>query len=193
MGLKELVYNIGKERKVKMLCGDDGALYSFDPPETLFGFTYHAHMIPPYKPEKMLILGYGDGAIAELTRKIWGNDIEITGVDICKYDYKFTEYKIIVKDALQYVVECTESMFRKQYDYIVVDLYCSKKMPKFIFNVEFIVRLAKMSKEMISINCITDYSERLNIYSDYGFKFEKGDIIERQFVGFWSVIKNADK
>ena len=56
-------------------------IVSLKPPETAFGFTCFAHMIPPFKPEHTLLLGYGGGTVSELMRKIWGA-CKITGVDL---------------------------------------------------------------------------------------------------------------
>ena len=50
----------------------DKVIQSMIPAETLFGFTYWSHMIPPYKPKNILILGYGKGQVVDLIEKIWG-------------------------------------------------------------------------------------------------------------------------
>ena len=74
----------------------NGALMSIDPPESGFGYFVWSHLIPPFKPEHTLILGYGGGTCAELMRKIWGDQLKITGVDLEPHDYKYKEYRIKV-------------------------------------------------------------------------------------------------
>ena len=50
---------------------DKGVVQSIDPPESHFGFTYWALMIPPFKPKKILMLGCGDHTIIKLIEKIY--------------------------------------------------------------------------------------------------------------------------
>src|SRR3990167_3921622 len=82
-------------------------IVSFFHADFLWGYTYHSHCIPPFKPDNVLILGYGKGQIADLIRKIYGSDIKITGVDLVAQDYKYIEYKIKICDAYEFVKNCT--------------------------------------------------------------------------------------
>src|SRR3990167_4098370 len=121
---------------------------SISPSETLFGYTYHAHMIPPFRPESMLILGYGLGQIADLTRKIWGN-VKITGVDLVNQEFPYLEYKMHIADAYDYVCECTIGIVKTRYDYIAIDLFDGEEVPRFVFEPEFAIRLKDMTKKLI--------------------------------------------
>jgi len=168
---------------------DGETIRSVWPPETGFGFGYWSYMIPPFKPDNMLILGYGIGQVAELTRKIWGNQVKITGVDKERCDYKFIEYKIHIMDAYDFVKDCTGSAIKKRYDYIVIDLFDGGRVPAFVYWPEFAGRLSEMAKRVVSMNLpvqdiTTDF---LDCYQSYGFKFLKHDSIEANRVIFWGV------
>lgn len=173
----------------------DGALYSIDPPETLFGYTYHAHMIPPFKPESTLILGYGQGQIAHLMRKIWGSGVKITAVDIEKYPSKFIEYKTKTMDAYEYVKDCTGSILKTRFDYICVDIWNGLKVPDFVLDVEFAVRLKQMAKKLVCINILQSNMRKINnTFENYGgFKLDRGVPVEANCVMWWSVPVEEDE
>lgn len=166
-----------------------GVLYSIDPPETLFGFTYHAHMIPPFKPEHTLILGYGAGQIASLMRMIWGAAIKITAVDNDKYDHKYVEFKMHLMDGWLFMKDCTSGIFKKKFDYVCVDMWREDKVPDILFTAEFAVRLREMSKRLISINVPKCDMFRLKkSIEDYGgLTFERGDLVGDNVVLWWSL------
>lgn len=168
---------------------DDGALHSIEPPETLFGATYFAHMIPPFKPSHTLMLGYGWGTVAELMRKIYGNDLKITAVDIIGYQKvdAYIEYKMEVADAKDYVWDSTDSVIKRMFDYVAIDLWDGKEVPNFIFHTEFVVRLREMAKRMICLNIPAVDVKKLKSYLDYGFKFERFVPIEGNSVQWWSI------
>ena len=86
----------------------EGSIASLEPSESLFGYTYHGHMVPPFMPESMLILGYGEGTIANLTRKVWGLGLKVTGVDIGQISPKFIEYEMVDGDAFAFVKDCAD-------------------------------------------------------------------------------------
>lgn len=185
MNLKEILTKDDSIINVK------GAVFAVDPPETLFGATYFSHMIPCFKPETMLILGYGHGVVAKLTRKIWGEKIKITGVDTNPGTYKHIEHRIVVGDAYDYVKHCTDSMFKTRYDYICIDLYDENvQIPDYVFQTEFVVRLREMCKKMLCTNFTQDDldSKRMKCYSEYGFNWERVVPIEAQRIIHWSVI-----
>ena len=124
------------EKGAKLFYGgepDNLALYSMNPPETMFGYTYHSHLICPFKPETVLILGYGQGTVAQLIRKIWGDDVKITGVDIDFKDCKVIEYKKITSDAYEFLKKESHGIFYKRFDYVVVDVWDGQKVPEWIF------------------------------------------------------------
>ena len=116
-------------------------------PQEVFGLTYHSMLIPPFKPKNMLILGYGEGTTAELTRMIWG-DVEIDGVDlIFPENNGYSDFSQMSADRF-IKKECF-----KQYDYVVVDLYNGAKIPDFVFSNEFVENLSKITRKILGINC----------------------------------------
>lgn len=188
--LKELLEKFGFNKngvEPELTMSNDGGLYGMNPPETLFGFTYHAHMIPPCKPEHTLILGYGQGTVADLMRKIWGSDLKITGIDLKKYKYNYTEYELRMVDAWDYIVDCTASPIKKRFDYIVVDLSNGLEIPDFVYTAEFAVRLREMCKKMVCINTPVDDFSKLKAFYDYGWKFERHNNIYGTCISYWSV------
>lgn len=173
------------------------ALQSISPAESLFGYTYFAHMVPPFKPDSALILGYGGGTVAELMRKVWGA-CKITGVDIVAPDNKYTEYKIKVMDAKEFVWENTKDTFfskniplfpKEKYDYICVDLWNGGDVPDIVFDVEFVVRLREMARKLVSVNVKGLDVPKLKPYYDYGFSFDRVVPVYGNSVTWWSVIE----
>ena len=163
-----------------------GALYSVTPPESMFGYTIWAHMIPPFRPESALILGYGGGTVAELIRKIWGQ-CKITGVDMEIQKNAFLEYKLKCMDAKKFVWDCTTGIFKSKFDYVCIDLWDGHKVPDFIFETEFVVRLREMTKKLISMNIHERNVVDTKNYYDYGFSFDRVVPIESNRVLWWSV------
>lgn len=163
------------------------SIVSFHPAEFLWGYTYHSHCIPPFKPESVLILGYGKGQIAHLIRKIYGSDIKVTGVDLVPQDYKYMEYQIKICDAKDYVKACSHSIIKKRFDYIVVDLFDGEKVPDFVFGGEFAVSLKAMTKKILCINSLASDFDRLANYHNYGFLFHRFIPIFNNNVSFWGV------
>lgn len=145
-----------------------GQLYSVWPPETMFGYVYHGNMIPPFRPEHTLILGYGEGTIAGLMRKIWGTNLKITGVDNTQHETHWNEYEIIYADAFEYVKSCTDSMFKKKFDYIVIDLHNENGCPEFVYDVEFVVRIKEMTKGIVCINFPLSEISHAEVWRYYG-------------------------
>lgn len=188
-------YNHGQEFVKKLFDRDGfikitndavGDISSISPAESLFGYTYHAHMIPPYKPSEILIIGYGQGTIASLIRKVWDR-VQITGVDAEAQDWPYVEHKLLVCDAYDFVKECTNSIIKKRYDYIVVDLLHNGKVPDFIYSAEFATRLYSMTKTLMSINTPASEFSKLKCFYDYGFKFHRHVQIFSNTVSFWGI------
>lgn len=190
--LKELLSKFsGNNNNITAMLNMAGTLQSLDPPETLFGFTYHGHCVPPFKPEHTLILGYGKGAIAELMRKVWGNDCKITGVDIRPFDYKYNEYKIETCDAHNFVKACSDINIKKRFDYIVLDVFDTYRnvMPDFLFEAAFVMRLREICTRLLCVNVFLNDVKKMRAYYDYGFKFERNSNVYGNSVIYWSVKK----
>lgn len=160
-----------------------------NPPETEFGFLYFAHMVPPIKPEHTLMLGYGQGVVADLMRKIWGLGCKITAVDMKGYQKPgcFEEYQMIVGDAKSYVWDSTNSVIKRRFDYIAVDLFEDDQVCDFIYDVEFAVRLREMARNLVCINQPKDDFMKLKHFYDYGFQYERFVDVYENRVSWWSV------
>lgn len=160
-----------------------------NPPETEFGAYYFAHMIPPIKPEHTLMLGYGFGVVADLMRKIWGPGCKITGVDLGGYQKAgcYEEFKMEVVDAWAYIKDCTDTMLKKRFDYIAVDLWEADQVCPFVYDVEFAVRLKEMAKNLVCINQPKDEFPKLKGFFDYGFKYERFVDVKNNRVSWWNV------
>ena len=169
------------------VCSVNGAVYGLHPAETLFGRTYHAHMIPPFVPDHTLMLGYGCGTVAELMRKVWGKSLKITGVDIERRDWDYCEHRFVKMDAYDFVRECSDGMIKKRFDYIAVDLYNGKEVPSFVYETEFAVRLKEICRKMISFNIPDVEFRKMRSFYDYGFIFDRAVVVDAQCVNWWTV------
>ena len=123
-------------------------IQSMSYPQELFGYTAHALCVPPFPPADVLMIGYGQGTIAELIKLIWGTQVEIMGVDLVRAETNgyndFWE-----GDASKFVNKyCT-----KRYDFVVVDLYNGKYIPTFVFSEQFVEGLARIARKLLAINC----------------------------------------
>lgn len=169
-----------------------GAMTSVYPAESFFGYTYWSLMIPPFKPKNMLVLGYGQGTVVALTEKIWGNNLEVTNVDILQPDdlrvknfLQMTAYDFVMQHAQNY----------DPFDYIVIDLYNGTEMSPTIYNPEFIEKIAQICSGRISINIHIDQACLLNddlapgksLYEKY-FKLEFTKPLQKQFVIFFKKV-----
>ena len=100
---------------------------------------------------KCLILGLAGGSTAKLVRKFWGEEVEITGVDLdpvmVKMGKKYLgldEYKVKVNivDAYDYVNKSQFQIPNFKFDLILVDLYIGDEFPE-KFESENYIRLVR--------------------------------------------------
>jgi len=102
-------------------------------------------MVPQYKPESVLMLGYGDGTVAGLIRLLYG-DVPITAVDIEPIKENRYGVEFIEMDAEKYV-----ETFRK-FDAVLVDLFdtkdCSSPCP-FVTKKEFVNNLGRIANYIV--------------------------------------------
>lgn len=92
------------------------------------------YLVPQYKPESVLMLGYGGGSAVGLMQMFYGKDLPITAVDIADCsELNFYDIEIIQADAEEFVKTCGF------YDCIIVDVYGSEGLepPSFIESKEF--------------------------------------------------------
>jgi hypothetical protein len=188
--VNNIVLETAEKSGATFVYGEGGTVYGMKPAETLFGYTVWAHMIPPFKPEHSLILGYGNGTASELMRRIWGQ-MKVTGVDLNpKPDYN--EYKIKAMDAKEYIWDVTTpkfalDVFRPKFDYVCIDVWNGLKVPEFVFESDFVVRLKEVAKKLVCINVLTEDVPKLKSYHDAGFQFDRSVACENNLVTWWSV------
>jgi len=75
---------------------------SVDPPWQYLTFGPWIYLVPQFNPKSVLMLGFAGGTVAGLIRLLYGDEADITGVDIqpCNPIYNA---KVIQNDAREYV------------------------------------------------------------------------------------------
>jgi hypothetical protein len=109
---------------------------------TFFPFIY---MVPQYRPDDVLMLGYAGGTAAGLIRLFYGYGIPITAVDI-QGSEDYYNVNFVKGDARFFIKEATH-----KWDSVIVDVYedgddepCS-----FVTNPSFIHDLKRIGKYLI--------------------------------------------
>lgn len=176
------ILELNKDCKAKFV---DEELYSFSPPQSMFGYSYHAHMIPPFRPTTMLMMGYGFGAVPDLCRSIWGADLRITCIDDKRIDDKHFEYLSIYADAEQWIKDQCCSDFFKKHDYIAIDLWRDKKPCEFIFDKSFTDCLYKMCGNLVCVNTLESDFKRMKNFQESGFIFHRHVNVYGNVVTWW--------
>lgn len=183
---QDMVMSLMKAEGVKVVRDEMGYPLSISPCEVGFGYLYHGHMIPPFKPESMLILGYGMGTLAELVRKVHGY-VKITGVDKAVAERTILEEKMITGDALEFVKECSNAFIKRRYDVVAIDLFENGEVPNFVFTAEFASMLTYVTKRLLCINVRSDDFHKLKNLRDYGFKFHRHVQVFDNIVSWWGI------
>lgn len=161
----------------------DGFIQSINPPETLFGFTYWSYMIPPEEPKSTLILGYGNGTISALIKRIWPY-AKVTGIDIreCKDRNLYTaDDNVKIMDAWRFLNQC-----HNVFDYVVIDLYNGNELCDFVSDPIFIKRLKDVCEKRIAINLFSKYLFVSELYASM-FRLEFVKSLPNQEVVFFRV------
>lgn len=121
-----------------------GNRYSVYPPTTYLTFDYWIYMVPQYKPESVLMLGYGGGTVAGLIRLLYG-DVPITAVDIEPCEDNRYGVNLIKADAEEYIKTCGH------FDSVIVDLFSMEdsKCCNFVTDKEFVANLGRIANYII--------------------------------------------
>lgn len=131
-----------------------GRIKSNTDPTKYLTFEYWIYMVPQFKPKSLLILGVAGGTIAGLIRKIYGQGVKITGVDIAAYKARYG-IKFVKTDAKDFVKTCGH------FDAVLIDLFPEGKLEvcDFVTTPEFAHDLSKIA-DYIIINTVlpTDLS-----------------------------------
>lgn len=113
------------------------------PPTKHLTFGPWIYMVPQYKPESVLMLGYAGGTTAGLIRLLYG-DVPITAVDIepCKNLYNVD---LIQADAKDFIKTC------KPFDCVIVDLFDNDgwRVCGFVTTKEFATDLKRIANYII--------------------------------------------
>jgi len=110
-------------------------------------------MVPQYKPESILILGYGGGTVAGLIRLLYG-DVPITAIDILPCNDRYG-VNFIQADAKDYVKTCGK------FDTVIVDLFSTEiscDPCSFVSSPEFVADLKRIANYLIINTLHSDMS-----------------------------------
>jgi hypothetical protein len=132
----------------------NGRIKSNTDPTKYLTFEYWIYMVPQFKPKSVLMLGVAGATTAGLIRKIYGDEVEITGVDIVLCESRYG-IKFIQADAKEFIKTC------KHFDCVLVDVFPENEnaVCDFVTTPEFAQNLAKIA-DYIIINTVlpTDLS-----------------------------------
>lgn len=125
---------------------DLNQVHSIYPCTGYLTFGAWIYLVPQYKPDSILMLGYGGGTAAGLTRMFYG-DVPITAVDMldCS-EFNYYDVELIQQDAHEFILNN-----KKKYDCVVIDLYRegSYCLEPFVFDPKFIDALAETANYLI--------------------------------------------
>lgn len=121
----------------------DRNVESVDPPTKYLTFGSWIYLVPQYKPQSVLILGFAGGTVAGLIRLLYGQ-IPIYAVDLEPCEAKY-EVNFIQSDAKEFVKTCGH------FDTVIVDLFPkgSLKVADFVTKEEFVNDLIKIANYII--------------------------------------------
>ena len=113
-----------------------------------YGFSgYWSLMVPPFKPESVLILGYGWGTTAALIKKIWGKEVHIIGVDTTLEPKRFDPNSMIQEDAKRFVKKN-----RGKVDVVLIDLFEGMYPSEFLMDDKFVRDVKRITKKLLILN-----------------------------------------
>lgn len=153
-------------------------IHSVEPCTAYFGLGYWSYMIPPFRPENVLILGYGAGTTAGLIRKIYGPDVMITGVDKERIG-SFTHGEpyannLVIQDVYEYLRNIKEGV---KYDFVIVDVFDGKDFnhgsAQGMFEEEALDILKGITGKMIAFNIEENRDPTGTIAGFFDFYVEK--------------------
>ena len=119
-----------------------GALQSVSPTDSAEWGSYWAAMVPPFKPQRALLLGLGGATMAHLLVRRFGEGTEITGVDDDPAILQTVReagwlevpgLTVHEADAFEFVRTTTQ-----RFDYVAIDLYRGPRFPAAASNAPFL-------------------------------------------------------
>lgn len=129
-----------------------GQLHSIADPSLYLTFGIWIYLVPQYKPESVLMLGYGGGTSAKLIKMFYG-DVPITAVDFSDVsDFLIDGVQWVNQDAKEYVKTAPK------FDTVIVDLYDTGDFhpPEFVLSKEFADRLGEIANYIILHTVVGD-------------------------------------
>lgn len=117
---------------------------SVDPPTKYLTFGYWIYLVPQYKPQSVLMLGFAGGTVTGLIRLLYG-DVPIWAVDLDPCEAKYG-VNFIQSDAKEFVKTCGH------FDTVIIDLFFPRgtsKVPDFVSQKEFVDDLTKIANYII--------------------------------------------
>lgn len=120
--------------------GGRNSVYPCTEGMTFYPFIY---MVPQYKPESVLMLGYAGGTTSGLIHMLYG-DVPVTGVDIGYVEDHYDD-TLFNANAQEFIKTC------EKFDTVIVDLYADGQyVPcKFITEESFIYDLRQIANYII--------------------------------------------
>lgn len=150
----------------------DGSVYSVYPPTAFLTFSNWIYMVPPFKPADVLMLGYAGGTTAGLIKQIYGQDVEIVGVDISVVDNRHGSV-LIHADAREFVKTA------RAFDVVIIDLFIGQKTPAFVSDFGFMEDIARITKRFLVIH--TDPEIDIGVYEQRFTRLRMMDIGHRLY------------
>ena len=140
-----------------------------DSPTRYFGFTVWAHLIPPFVPEEILILGDADKIIMPLIKMVHGAGIPF-----------FIGYE--------------EGKKLEKFDFVCVDLWEKQKPKEYIFLKDFALYLNDICKKMFCVNVPHIDMKRFqkNIETNTPLKFRRGILLGENVVMWFGVREEGE-
>ena len=121
-----------------------GGRNSIYPPTEGLTFFPYIYMVPQYRPNDVLLLGYAGGTVAGLIKLLYGA-IPITAVDVNPPFEDYYDVRFIQEDARRYVRDC------RKFDTVVVDLYADgdNQPCSFVTEPAFVQDLQRIARYVI--------------------------------------------
>lgn len=124
---------------------ENDEIHSIADPTLYLTFGIWIYQVPQYKPESVLMLGYGGGTAAKLIQMFYG-DVPITAVD-------FSDVSEFLIDGVTWVQEDAQEYVKTapHFDTVIVDLYdAGQNRPQpFVLEQEFADNLGKIANYII--------------------------------------------
>jgi len=123
-----------------------GGRNSVYPPSEGLTFFPFIYMVPQYRPDDVLMLGYAGGTTAGLIRMFYGQAVPIVAVDIQPSLTNVYNVTFIQDDAREYIKYCGH-----KFDSVIIDMYeDGSDVPcDFVTQLSFVTKVKEISRYII--------------------------------------------